>query len=547
MNNENGIVYSSEATGEHIVLKFKSDAGIRLNGERLTTTKSIDLTTIETLLKKHPNLNLSRLFDQTEEDLDREVASLKAESGQEIPTLSCYYCLTAKNKKQANSLIATLKDHPLVEEVYIEPPAMPASFDTFTVTVNKEIPPATPDFSDKQGYLRKAPAGIDAFHAWTHSGGKGERVQVIDIEGAWNFNHEDLRQNQGGVVGGTPSGDIDWENHGTAVHGEIGGDESTGGIVGIAPKSKFSAVSIFGKGNSSAKAIKMAADRLNKGDIILIELHRTGPKSNGNGQFGFIPIEWWTADFDAIKYATTKGIIVIAAAGNGSQDLDDAVYQNKFDRNQRDSGAILIGAGAPPSGKFGPDRSRLGFSNYGKSIDAQGWGREVTTTGGGDLQGGGNKNKWYTQSFSGTSSASPIVVGAVACLQSIQKTQGGAPLSYTKIREILRTTGSPQTDAPGRPKTERIGNRPDLKTAIPIIKKTQISSGVATKYWLELLAYPKNSTRSLWLFVNSSWKRYDAPNAYISNLVQKAIVDDDSEVKVWYQEGIITGLVTEGS
>ena len=63
---------------------------------------------------------------------------------------------------------------------------------------------------------------------------------------------------------------------------------------------------------------------------------------------------------------------------------------------------------------WGPDRSRLDFSNYGARVDVQGWGREVTTTGYGDLQGGLNEDLWYTDHFSGTSSASPVVVGALA-------------------------------------------------------------------------------------------------------------------------------------
>ena len=274
-------------------------------------------------------------------------------------------------------------------------------------------------------------------------------------------------------------------------------------------------------------------------------MHRAGPNATGQGQFGFIAIEWWSADFAAVQYATAKGIIVIAAAGNGSQNLDDAVYQGRFDRTQRDSGALLVGAGAPPSGNFGPDRSRLGFSNYGQIIDAQGWGREVVSTGYGDLQGGANQNRWYTQSFSGTSSASPIVVGAAACLLGIQKASGGQPLTYTEMRNIFRTTGSPQTDGPNGSKTQRIGNRPDLKAAIP--QQQQITSGIATQYWIELLAYPPGSARSLWLFVNNVWTRLDNPSPSIQDVVQRAFLGTDSNLRVWHDNGTIVGLVVEGT
>src|SRR6185295_8066520 len=111
------------------------------------------------------------------------------------------------------------------------------------------------------------------------------------------------------------------------------------------------------------------------------------------------------------------------------------------------SGAILVGAGAPPPGthgrNWGADRSRLDFSNYGAAVDAQGWGREVTATGYGDLQGGGNTNLWYTDTFSGTSSASPIVTGALACTQGVLRARGRVPLSPARARECCARPALP--------------------------------------------------------------------------------------------------------
>jgi hypothetical protein len=511
-NKEKGVYIPSPVKGEQVVVKFKEEVGMRYADAKFESATAADVSSISSCLEKYDGIKIERMFDETEDELDREVASLR-DSGQDVPTLSGYYAITAKDSKQAAAICAELDKDPLVEEVYIEPPAVPAIFDKMTATLPDAAPPATPNFRSLQEYLDAAPKGVDAPFAWTYTGGKGGKVQVIDVEGAWNFSHEDLLLNQGGVVVGTATTDLDWQNHGTAVQGEISGDENSFGIIGIAPNAKFSGASIFGSGNSSAKAIKAAANKLSQGDMILIELHRAGPNyPGGKTQFGFIPIEWWSADFDAVKYATSKGIIVIAAAGNGSQNLDDAVYLDRFDRTVRDSGAILVGAGAPPSGTYGPDRSRLSFSNYGAIVDAQGWGREVVSTGYGNLQGGSNKNEWYTKLFSGTSSASPIVVGAVACLQSIRKAQGAAPFTYAQLRDILRNTGSPQTDAPGRPKSQRIGNRPDLKEAITKYFTPTVSSGIATKYWDECVAYPPGSTASLWLYVNNSWKHLDNPS-----------------------------------
>jgi peptidoglycan hydrolase-like protein with peptidoglycan-binding domain len=262
--------------------------------------------------------------------------------------------------------------------------------------------------------------------------------------------------------------------------------------------------SSFVNSTSSARTIREAADRLRAGDIILLEIHRPGPNSTGSGQFGFIAIEWWPDDFAAIRYAVNKGIIVVEAAGNGFQNLDDAIYntpqfgfpaswRNPFDIANPSSQAVVVGAGAPPPGthgsNHGADRSRLGFSNYGNRVDCQGWGREVTSAGYGNLQ-GGEREVWYTETFSGTSSASPIVVGALGCVQGVLKAQNAPLLTPADAINLVRTTGSPQQDEPGRPKTQRIGNRPDLREMIPagsdimadpiiIIKKG--STGAAVK------------------------------------------------------------------
>ena len=99
-------------------------------------------------------------------------------------------------------------------------------------------------------------------------------------------------------------------------------------------------------------------------------------------------------------------------------------------------------------------------------IDAQGWGREVTTTGYGDLQGGSSEDLWYTDTFSGTSSASPILVGVAASIQGMAKARGHPPIAPADFRSCLRSTGSAQQDAPGRPATQRIGNRPNLRQLV---------------------------------------------------------------------------------
>ncbi|MFI7000737.1 S8 family serine peptidase [Nocardia sp. NPDC050175] len=376
-------------------------------------------------------------------------------------------------------IAARLREDDAVDGAYLKPPAEPPiAPDGTAYSVAADAPPVTPNFEARQGYLDAAPQGIDARWAWTVPGGRGQGVRVIDVEGAWRFTHEDLLANQGGVIGGDPSPDLGWRDHGTAVAGEISGDVNAFGITGIAPDALLRAVSIFGPG--SAAAIRTAADALAAGDVILLELHRPGPRFNYAGradQAGYIAIEWWPDDLAAIRYAVGRGVIVVEAGGNGAEDLDAALYdtrpgdfptswRNPFRGGAADTGAIIVGAGAPPSGfhgrDYGPGRSRLDFSNFGSRVDAQAWGREVTTTGYGDLQGGSDEDLWYTDVFSGTSSASPIVTGTVASYQGIS-TAAGQRRTPAEVRARLRATGSPQTSAPGRPASQRIGNLPDLK------------------------------------------------------------------------------------
>jgi subtilisin family serine protease len=476
-------------SAKELVVVAKSGAGMRVSPSSVRSEAGAEVGSVEKILKS--GVTLTPLFGDSEDRLRAEAAAA-AETGVAIPDLSVFYHVDAPESRLAE-LAKQFEDNELFEAAYVKPAAEPARLNEMTPNLI-DAPPATPNFQARQLYLGAAPGGIEAL--WMHGqpGGKGTNIRIIDVEGAWRFTHEDLLANADGLLHGFHSSDIRWRNHGTAVIGVTGGDENAIGVLGISPHSRTRGSSIFlnaaGTSASSSQAIKKAADALSAGDIILLELHRPGPRHNfqpRDDQRGYIAIEWWEDDFQAILYATNKGIIVVEAAGNGAENLDDPIYSvrpagfppawtNPFNRSNRDCKAIVVGAGAPPPGthgrNHGPDRSRLDFSNYGALVDAQGWGREVTTCGYGDLQGpAGQENLWYTDTFSGTSSASPIVVGAIACYQGYRKAKGQPILSPLQMRNKLRTTGSPQTDAPGRPATQRIGNRPNLKQMVgPIVK-----------------------------------------------------------------------------
>lgn len=77
------------------------------------------------------------------------------------------------------------------------------------------------------------------------------------------------------------------------------------------------------------------------------------------------------------------------------------------------------------------------------------------------------------------------------------------------------------------------------------IAAAPVVMGIATNYWLELLAYPPGSARSLWLEVAGAWRHLDNPSDGTQASVQAAFCNcpDRLEVAVWYQNDVIVGLV----
>jgi len=85
----------------------------------------------------------------------------------------------------------------------------------------------------------------------------------------------------------------------------------------------------------------------------------------------------------------------------------------------------------------------------------------------------------------------------------------------------------------------------DQKTVESHAKATK--TGIATKYWLELMPFPAGSTRSLWLFVNNDWRHLDNPDLGTQVSVQDAFCkcSERLEVLVWYSEDTIEGLIVK--
>lgn len=357
----------------------------------------------------------------------------------------------------AHRVVAQLQSDPHVVSALVPPVVEPAVM-RMPLAEGDSCPISTPSYERLQGYLAAAPKGIDAAAAWALPGGRGDGMWVADVEGAWNQTHEDLPGDRIEHVAGRIMKERGWEAHGTAVLGEVAARDNGIGMVGIAPNVERIFTASIGR-IGAARALYRAQDRLRRGDVLIIELHARGPRGR------YLPVEYWDDVYDVVAHATGRGVIVVAAAGNGGENLDHKAYKGKLTRSVRDSGAILVGAGAPARQGF-VDRSRLWFSNYGSRLDVQGWGRKVATLDYGDLQNCDATDRKYTDEFGGTSSATPVVAGAVLTLQGILRARATEVYGPLKMRELLRRTGSPQVDGPEGAASQTIGPRPDLARAI---------------------------------------------------------------------------------
>jgi len=489
---------SPPPTPRELVLIVQPEAKLRVRPDEISSIgDAVEVKPLVDLILSE-GAEIQPLYGVSEEWVNHRTSKTEVRMGVgERLNLSIFYKVTAPDEK-LESLVGKFRSIKFVQTAYIKPGAELTIIDN-SIEVKDGIAAgavgATGDFTAKQLYLNDpTEGGIGVKCAWAKEGGQGSGVSIVDAEGAWRFGHEDLIENQTGLIGGVSRSQRGWRNHGTAVLGVISGDPNAFGVTGICPEAIVSAVSLFGDSDgasvpnwSVAAAIRLAADRLSSGDIILIEHHLPGSRSDfqvRDDKFGYIPIEWWPCNLAAVQYATSKGIIVVAAAGNGQQDLDDDIYdnapgpphgpfpdwwRNPFRRNPIDSGAIIVGAGYPPMSVFGGTQelnlSRVRESNFGSMVDAQGWGDSVVSCGYGGLSPQEpDEDRWYTSRFNGTSSAAAIVTGALGCLQGVSRA-GGQTLDPQTARALLRdnSLNSPQRDGPhGTAALVRIGPRPNL-------------------------------------------------------------------------------------
>lgn len=331
------------------------------------------------------------------------------------------------------------------------------------------FPGGTPNYQGQQYYENAASqGGIGAEVAWIN-GITGAGVAMCDIEYDFNPSHCDLPPIQ--ILGFDPVSPYG-DDHGTAVFGEMISLDDGGGTTGIAHGATdfFFSPTYNGTTYDIGAAVYRATAAMPAGSVIVLEVQIAGPNyANDGTQNGLVPMEWWGPWYDSVVNAVANGMIVVQAAGNGDENLDDPIYStgnfghHPF-RPENDSGSIIVGAGAAWPSCWGYSaRTRLYFSNYGSRVNLQGYGNCVATLDYGDLNNSAGCD--YTSQFSGTSSATPIVSGACMLVQESARNTLGRSMTCIEMRDLLTSTGTPQAGS----LSFHIGPLPDVIAAINAI------------------------------------------------------------------------------
>lgn len=200
-------------------------------------------------------------------------------------------------------------------------------------------------------------------------------------------------------------------SHGTHVAGIIGADRTnTLGITGVADNVLIMGVRAVPNGDERdkdvANTIRYAVD--NGARVV-------------NMSFGKAYSWDKKAVDEAVKYAVSKDVLLVQAAGNDNKNLD--VEKSFPSRIYEDGGIassyIVVGASGPADDKT----LKADFSNYGKTtVDVFAPGVQIYST--------VPDNKY--EAYNGTSMASPVVAGLAALIRSYYP-----KLSAVQVKEII--------------------------------------------------------------------------------------------------------------
>jgi cell wall-associated protease len=279
---------------------------------------------------------------------------------------------------------------------------------------NKQI------LDEMNGELRKADAADNA--------PKEYRKEIVQDDET-NINDRDYGNKD--IMASTPF-------HGTHCAGIIGAIRNNGkGVDGIADNVRLMMVRAVPDGDEHdkdiANAIRYAAD--NGAQIISMSFGKD-----------FSPQKQWVDD--AVRYAETKGVLMVHAAGNDAKNVDTADnFPNPtfIDGKGRSATWITVGA----SGDLKNGGITASFSNYGKKeVDVFSPGVQIYST----IPTGNNYG-----TASGTSMACPVVAGIAALVLEYYPT-----LSAKQLKYVIETSAVKPDTKVKIPGTDSLVNLSDI-------------------------------------------------------------------------------------
>ncbi|MEU7280699.1 type VII secretion-associated serine protease mycosin [Streptomyces sp. NPDC045431] len=303
----------------------------------------------------------------------------------------------------------------------------PRAFAAALAAVGFALLPAAPAHADA---IRAQQWGLEAMHtaeAWRTTKGAGVTVAVLDT--GVDDTHPDLAGNVlpgKDLIGfGAGRGDRAWARHGTAMAGIIAGHGhgrgNQDGVLGIAPEAKILPVRVIlegadpartkaraTRGTALAKGIRWAVDQ--GADVINLSLGDDSESAHPDA-----------GEDAAVQYALSKGVVVVASAGNGGEKGDHISYPAAY------PGVIAVTA----VDRYGT-HAAFSTSRWYATVSAPGVDIVIP-----------DPDRKYYQGW-GTSAASAFVSGAVALVRAAHP-----GLTPAQIKKLLADTARDRPESGG--------------------------------------------------------------------------------------------------